>query len=68
MKECSGRQEVQIDCLGQEIAHYYSGGPTRIRKKVIGKPLLLLVQAKGINAEFVVKTAFQSARLVEAWI
>jgi hypothetical protein len=45
-----------------------NGGPARMRKKFIGKPVVLFVQTNGIAGEFVVKTAFQLIRLVEAWI
>jgi hypothetical protein len=43
-----------------------NGGPTWILKKLTGPFVTLVVQENGIGGALVVKTAVQSARLVEA--
>jgi hypothetical protein len=45
-----------------------NGGPTKIRKKYLGEPVMLFVQPNGIAGELVVNTALQFTKLVEAWL
>lgn len=45
-----------------------NGGPTKIRKKYTGEPVMLFVQPNGIAGELVVNTALQFTKLVEVWL